>query len=85
MKESRKIDTERVRECARALGEHCDTVHIVASRHEPETENGTVHTSFGLGNYYARVGQMREFLVKEDAISRAQALAGSDEQYSDED
>jgi hypothetical protein len=49
-----------LRQVASRLAEHYDTVQIFCTRHEP-TEAGTVAVSFGYGNSYARLGQVREW------------------------
>lgn len=58
-------DEVRVARALRELGEHFDTVQIFATRHESGEENGTVHVSLGLGNWYARFGQVQMWLNAE--------------------
>lgn len=65
-----EADMERVEKCAQQLGEHFDTVQILVSRHEPGTEDGTVNISYGLGNWFARFGQVRDWLIKTDERTR---------------
>jgi hypothetical protein len=48
--------------------EHFDTVQIFATRHV-DSETGTVGAQHGEGNWYARRGQVAEWLVKQDARS----------------
>jgi hypothetical protein len=55
-------DDQRVLEAARALGEHFDTVHVFATRHDPAEKDGTVVVDDGVGNWYARQGQIAEWL-----------------------
>jgi hypothetical protein len=50
------------------LMEKFDTVMIFTTRHEPGT-GGTVHAQWGSGNWYARYGQVREWLLREEKIS----------------
>lgn len=66
-------DLKRVTEALNSLGEHFDSVHIFATRHEPATENGTVAVQRGVGNWFARYGQVREWVLKRDESSREQA------------
>jgi hypothetical protein len=58
-------DEKRVREAAEALGEHFDAVIIFATRYESELASGTIRVSHGTGNWYARYGQVREWIVRE--------------------
>lgn len=62
-------DLERLRDAANALGEHFDTVQILVTRHE-EGETGTVNASWGTGNWFARFGQVREWVIKSEERSR---------------
>lgn len=48
------------------LGEHFDTVQIFATRHESGEEGGTINMAYGAGNWFARYGQIREWLIKAD-------------------
>lgn len=66
MSEEADRDMGLVRKHMEALSEHFETVQIFVTRHEPATENGTIGVNMGLGNWYARYGQVRESLVKED-------------------
>ncbi len=53
-----------------SLGEHFDSVHIFATRHEPAEAKGTITFNDGVGNWYARYGQIREWLLQADESSR---------------
>lgn len=46
------------------ISEHFDTVQIFATRHEPEVHTGTVNSYKGVGNWYARYGQIKEWVAK---------------------
>ena len=59
-------DFEMVKAAVDKLGEHFDTVHIFTTRHEP-TDGGTFNITYGVGNWFARYGQAREFVVKSDS------------------
>lgn len=65
----RKKSSELVRETARKLGENFDSVLILATSHD---EAGTIRYEFGVGNYYARLGQLREFIIQMDEEIRQQ-------------
>ena len=51
------------RHCA-DIGEHFDTVQIFATRFDPEV--GTSNASYGSGNWFARRGQVQDWLVKKN-------------------
>ena len=70
MAEPKDADTEMVERHVRELGEHFDSVQILVSRHEPETEDGTISISNGSGNWFARYGQTREWLIKAEERTR---------------
>ena len=59
-------DMERVREACRLLIEHFEGVQIFCSRHESGELDGTINCQYGLGNWYARYGQVSAWLVKQD-------------------
>ena len=52
------------------LGEQFDAVQIFCSRHEPATDNGTVHYHDGCGNEFARLGQVIHWLERERERTR---------------
>jgi hypothetical protein len=64
-------DLKRVQAALNTLGEHFDTVQILATRHEPGQEDGTVHVELGVGNWFARRGQVADWLVRVDEESRS--------------
>lgn len=49
--------------CA-SIGEHFDTVQIFVTRFD--AEQGTCNASYGSGNWFARRGQIQDWLVKEN-------------------
>lgn len=59
-------DLEMVKKATQSLGEHFDSVVILATRYDPAGANGTVHFDYGCGNWFARYGQVREYLIKCD-------------------
>lgn len=58
------------------LMEHFDSVHIFCTRHEPD---GTVNVSIGAGNWFARYGQISEWLCKEQEAARKTVRGPEDE------
>lgn len=63
-------DLKLISDAVDRLAEHFDTVQIFASRHEPTTENGTVHWEVGRGSWFARYGQIRTWLIQEEGWTR---------------
>lgn len=61
------------------LGEHFDSVHIFASRHESGIEDGTVSVNLGSGNWFARYGQVKEWTIKQDEETRIGVRKNKDE------
>lgn len=73
-------EVERLVEQALAsISEYCDTVHVFVTRYNGATGN-TVHYSTGTGNWFARSGQIKDWLIKEDERTRKYAR-----KYLDED
>lgn len=67
---SRDGDQKLVQDAIQTLVEHFDAVQIFASRHEQGESAGTVYVSEGRGNWYARYGQVRTWLLNEEDVSR---------------
>lgn len=65
-------DLDRVIEAVESLGEHFDTVHIFVTRYESQTE-GTTNLHRGIGNFYARYGQIQEWITRENEQARIDA------------
>jgi hypothetical protein len=61
-------DMRKLRNATAQLMESFDTVQIFATRHV-STDDGTVAVQYGEGNWYARRGQVGEWIVKQDARS----------------
>ena len=55
-------DFERLQAAAAALGEYFDTVQIFVTRHE--NSEGTTNMNWGSGNWFARYGQVEEWVSK---------------------
>lgn len=67
---SENDDTQRLKDACVVLIEHFDSVQIFCTRHEPEEEGGTIHAAWGAGNWFARFGQISEWMVKQDETTR---------------
>lgn len=61
-----------VQEAASTLGEHFDSVQIFVTRHEA-SDGGTIRAIEGRGNWFARYGQVREWVIREEETSRVHA------------
>lgn len=66
-------DIERVQAHVNALIEHFDTVQIFVTRHMPAEADGTISINDGKGNWHARHGQVRDWIVGADEIIRMNA------------
>ena len=63
-------DVKMLREAAEKLSEHFDSVHIFTTRYESSLDHGTVNVNYGTGNWFARYGQIRTWLVKAEEQTR---------------
>lgn len=50
--------------------EHCESVQIVATLHKPD--RGTRVINWGEGNYFARYGSAKEWVVKQEEQMRVE-------------
>lgn len=62
-------DTSRVDAAIKELSEYLDTVQIFCTRYE-NNEIGTVSIQKGVGNWFARTGQIAEWAVKNDEYTK---------------
>lgn len=67
---SEPIDMRMLERHVELLSEHFCTVQIFVTRHEMGTDGGTVGASKGSGNWYARCGQVTEWLMQKDECIR---------------
>ncbi len=65
-------DIELLDDAASKLGEHFDAVHIFASRHESEIEDGTISVNSGVGNHHTRYGQIKRWVIRQDEYDRCE-------------
>ncbi len=72
-------DLKRIYDAAVKLGEFFDNVSIFVSKHEQGEEGGTIHLNTGVGNFFARYGQVRDWMLREDERSRAKGREDQDE------
>jgi hypothetical protein len=72
-------EVKRIDDCLIVLGEYFDTVQIFVTKYEGD--EGTVSLQRGKGNYYARTGQIRGWLAREEQ----EDLKSTDDLYSNTD
>ena len=70
-------DLELLQKAIDTLGEHFDSVQIFATRHDTD---GTKSIQKGCGNWFARYGQVREWMLKEEQSSRNDVPKPKDEE-----
>lgn len=70
MSEPNEAQVKILNDCLDKLGEFYDSVHIFATRHEPENEGQTLSSNKGRGNWFSRYGQVREWLIREEETTR---------------
>lgn len=73
--DQKSIDQDVLKKAFQLLSEHFDTVQIFTTRHEPVTESGTLEYSHGIGNYYARIGQIGMWVEKQKAENTSESLS----------
>lgn len=66
----READWGRVEKALDVLSEHFDAVQIFASRCESGELNGTIRVERGSGNWFARYGQIRSWVIRMDEQER---------------
>lgn len=69
-------DMKQIQTHISALGEFFDTVQIFVTRVEGEN---TVNAHAGSGNWFARAGQIKEWVVKQDEIARTEVRSPASE------
>ena len=69
-------DMARLRAAIEVLGEHFDAVQIFATRYDPP--DGTVNVHDGTGNWFARFGQVSDWLTKNTERTRQEARTEGD-------
>lgn len=67
MSDEEDQDIVRLQRAVESLGEHFDTVQIFVTRYEPdESGGGTINVNWGSGNWFARKGQVDNWIMKEN-------------------
>lgn len=73
-----------IRKCVEMLGQKFDSVQIFASKHHKKTGK-TFHAAAGLGNWYARYGQVTEWVNTNEQAAYEKATRDREDQDEDED
>lgn len=66
-KEQDDADDAVIKRAMDLLGEHFDSVQVFVTRYMPAEVDGTRNLNIGVGNWFTRYGQVREWLVRCDA------------------
>ena len=72
MSAQHETDNKRLDDALAVLAEHFDTVMIFVSRYDggDAANSGTVRATRSSGNFFARYGQVRHWLIAEDEATR---------------
>jgi len=70
-----------LRKAIHDLGEHFEAVQIFVSTHQPAEVGGTMHACVGVGNWYARYGQIREWIIRTEEETKC----GVRSEFAEED
>lgn len=60
--EESNADMQRIEKALEVLSEHFDTVQIFCTRYDSGEENGTVNISRGVSHWFARYGQVCDWV-----------------------
>ena len=63
---SQESDESLVRKAVDELIEHFDTCTVMVTRHDQAELDGTMTIVMGAGNWYARYGQLRSWLMRQE-------------------
>lgn len=69
--EDRQRDLDIIKSHAAQLAEHFDSVQIFCTRHAAE-HDGTINAQWGEGNWFARYGSVRDWVVKKEEEMRVE-------------
>lgn len=78
MSDQENKDIERVKKAVETLSEFFDTCQIFCTRHESGEMDGTVNVKQGVGNWFARYGQVKEWVLIEEEVSRSKVRKDND-------
>jgi hypothetical protein len=84
-KKADERDEEALQKALDQLGEMFDTVQIFVTRNVGETDGNTVFRARCVGNHFARLGQVRDWLIRRDEETRVEVRKQLKEEEGDED
>lgn len=76
--EQSESDLAMLKESTEKLREHFDCVQLFVTRYEPNQNGGTTNIHYGSGNWFARYGQVGEWLVRADETTRIETRKKDD-------
>ena len=69
---SEEGDEKLVRKVVDELIEHFDTCTVLVTRHDQAALNGTESIVMGAGNWFARYGHIRSWLLRQEEKSKSE-------------
>lgn len=69
IEEEKNRTLDIVKKHAAMLSEHFDTVQIFCSKHDMKNVDGTAGIVWGTGNWFARYGHIKEWMIKTKRIT----------------
>ena len=69
----RDPNLDRVKMACAQLAEHFDSVQIFVTQHDPAHDQRIESGEWGCGNFMARYGQVRSWLIHQDEITKIRA------------
>ena len=75
-KDPRDVDLERLMDACDRLSAYFETVQIFATKPNKDKDNSTLMFNQGQGNYFARYGQVKDWILREEEVSRNQVRGG---------
>lgn len=76
--DEQKNDMELIQKHVDALSEHFDTVQVFVTSKQEGLEGNTINANIGSGNWFARYGQVRTWLLKADERSKLEVKEEED-------
>ncbi len=79
MDEKYQEESELIQSLIESISDRFDTIQVFTTSHNPDTGE-TTHIAMGTGNFYARIGQIDEWvrMQKEIVREKAKQIAGSE-------
>lgn len=68
----READLALVKAHANQLLENFDSVQIFCTRPNQDKEGGTINLNYGLGDFFARYGKVRAWVLREEEAFRCE-------------